>query len=109
MTYIKINDTLYPAAITGRLSDPNWGGRSSKTIRLEMAASTATELFINDVHWSIVEDYIDAEEHVQQIEYDNSEYCIAGDITDHRNGAVSVKMGKATDKEIIDIMMGGAV
>ena len=62
MTYIKINDTLYPAAITGRLSDPNWGGRSSKTIRLEMAASTATELFINDVHWSIVEDYIDAEE-----------------------------------------------
>lgn len=106
MTYIKINDTLYPAAITGRLSDPNWGGRSSKTIRLEMAASTAVELFVNDVHWSIVEDYIDDQEQTQQIEYDNSEYCIAGDITDHRNGAVSVKMGKATDAELLAIIMG---
>lgn len=109
MTYVKINNTLYPAAISGKLSDHSWDDRAVKTIRLAMDVNTASSLFVDDVHWSIVEDYIDDEEHVQQIEYDNSEYCIAGDITDHRNGAISVKMGKATDKEIIDIMMGGAV
>ncbi len=107
MTYVKINNTLYPASISGRINDHDWGGRSSKTIHLTMGATTAAELFINDVHWSIVDEYIDDQEQTQQIEYDNSEYCIAGDITDHRDGTVSVKMGKATDRELIEIMTGG--
>lgn len=32
-------------------------------------------------------------------EYDNSEYSLAGDITDHRDGTVSIKMGKPTEAE----------
>ena len=107
MTYIKINDVLYPASISGRMNDHDWGGRSSKTIHLTMSTADATSLFVDDVQWSIVDEYIDDQEQTQQIEYDNSEYCIAGDITDHRDGTVSVKMGKATDKELLEIMIGG--
>ena len=106
MIYVKINDTLFPASISGRMNDHDWGGRSSKTIHLTMSAANAASLFINDVQWSIVEEYEDAiEEQIR--EYDNSEYCVAGDITDHRDGTVSVKMGKATDRELIEIMTGG--
>jgi hypothetical protein len=32
-------------------------------------------------------------------EYDNSEYSLSGAITDHRNGTVSIKMGKPTETE----------
>lgn len=32
-------------------------------------------------------------------EYDHSDFCFAGDITDHRDGTLSVKMGKKTDLE----------
>ena len=34
-------------------------------------------------------------------EYDNSEYSLAGDITDHRDGTVSIKMGKPTEAETL--------
>ena len=106
MIYVKINDTLFPASISGRMNDHDWGGRSSKTIRLTMSAANAASLFINDVQWSIVEEIPEAIEEPLR-EYDNSEYCVAGDITDHRDGTVSVKMGKATDRELIEIMTGG--
>ena len=35
-------------------------------------------------------------------EYNNSDYCIAGDIIDHRDGTLSVKMGKPTDVEVLE-------
>lgn len=89
---IKINGTEYPATITGKMNDLEWDGRSSKTITLEMTHDEADELFVDGLEWSIV----DGED-----EWDNSEYCFAGDITDHRDGTVSVKMGKPTDLETI--------
>ena len=36
----------------------------------------------------------------EEIVTDLSEYCVAGDITDHRNGTISVVMGKQTTDEI---------
>lgn len=108
MTYIKINGTLYPAEISGKISDYSWDGRASKTIRLEMTAATAAELFVDDAPWSIIDEYEDEGQTVQQ-EYDNSEYCVAGDITDHRDGYVSVTMGKPTDAELLAIIIGGAI
>lgn len=106
MTFIKIDNTLYPAEISGRMNDHDWDGRSSKTIHLTMSAADAASLFVDDIRWFIVEEYTEEEQPVQ-IEYDNSEYCMAGDITDHRDGTVFVKMGKATDRELIEIMTGG--
>lgn len=114
MTYVKINNTLYPASITGNLTDKDWGNRPSKTIKLTMSSSTAAQLFVNDTTWSIVEQIPvynknDEIEETIENEYDNSDYCIAGDITDHRDGTISVKMGKLTDREMIDIMIGESV
>jgi hypothetical protein len=64
-----------------------------------MDYATANELFVDGVEWSIVDD--------ENTEYDNSDYCLAGDITDHRDGTLSVKMGKMTDlEEVLEAMYG---
>lgn len=110
-TYIKIGGQEYAAGITGTDMDTRWNYRKCKTIRLEMPYETAAELFQDNVPWSIIERYetpvLDengeptGEIETQQNEYDNSEYCVAGDITDHRDGTVSVKMGKFTNEELL--------
>lgn len=103
MTYIKVNNELYPASIGGKMVDHEWNDRQSKAITLTMTYAEAAELFTDGLEWSIV----DGEE-----EFDNSDYSIAGDIIDHRDGTVTVKMGKPTALEeaqlINDILTGGA-
>ena len=110
-TYIKIGGQEYAAGITGTDMDTRWNYRKSKTIRLEMPYETAAALFRDNVTWSIIERYetpvLDengeptGEVTTEQHEYDNSGYCVAGDITDHRDGTVSVKMGKFTNEELL--------
>lgn len=41
----------------------------------------------------------DTEELVE--EFDNTDYCVAGPVTDNRDGTVTVKMGKKTDSEML--------
>lgn len=121
-TYIKINngDILYPAVITGRMADKEWDNRETKAITLEMDYATANKLFIDGVIWSIVMEHpveveeIDDEGNpttktiIETEEFDNSEYSLAGDITDHRDGTLTVKMGKLTDLEqAYEIILGG--
>lgn len=108
MIYVNINGVLYPAYIEGCVSDRTWNNRASKTIRLTMTAAEANQIFIDDISWSIVERYEGENGQIIQNEYDNSEFCVAGDIIDHRNGEVSIKMGKLTDNEALNIIMGGA-
>lgn len=114
MTYIKINDTLYPATIDGVRINRPWGGRDSKAITLEMDHATALNTFVDDLDWSIVcqgNSYTDPEtgETItpEAETYDNSDFCVAGPITDNRNGTVTAKMGKPTDAELLAIIMGG--
>ena len=90
MTSIKINNELYPAYISGKMQDHDWDERQSKAITLTMTLAAAAELFIDGLEWSIVD---------EEEEFDNSDYSIAGDITDHRDGTVTVKMGKPTALE----------
>lgn len=119
MTYIKIGETLYPATVNGNLMDSEWGQRESKAITLEMDHAAALEIFVDDLAWSILLDGFRtvertqedgtvtvSQEHIQE-EYDNSDYCVAGPITDNRDGTISVKMGKPTDAELLAIIMGG--
>lgn len=124
-TYVKIHDVLYPASITGRVHDNSWDDRASKAIRVEMSYADAVALFTDDVLWSIVQEIEDIEEQQEEVyneeteemeiitknvpvirveEYDNSDYEVAGEITDHRDGTVTVKMGKLTAEELLEII-----
>lgn len=130
MTYVKINDTLYPVIIiNGKLSDKEWDGRASKSIKLEMDYVEAVNIWVEGLSWSTIdktmtfEMVVDEEgnpildengnpiyqevEHVT--EYDNSDYNVAGDIIIHRDGTVTVKMGKLTELEEAYAMLFGGV
>ena len=103
MVKVKINDRIFDGNVVGSIRDNSWGNRSSKSITLKIDYETTLATFADDVPWSILyqpSDYYDPE--TQQMvtppveEYDNSDYCILGDITVHRDGTVTVKMGKPT-------------
>lgn len=110
MTYIKINGNLYPATVNGSLKDRQWIDRESKSITLAMDYATALALFVDGLNWSIVMDVEQVQEDgtviTVQETYDNSEYDVAGPITDNRNGTVTVKMGKATAQELLAVLTG---
>ena len=107
--YIKVNNTEYPAAVIGVYNDRSWGDRDTKTITLTMTHDEAAQLFVDGLSWSIVQRDIvpvydkdgkptgETEEQVQ--EWDNSDYNVAGSITDNRNGTCTCKMGKKTQLE----------
>lgn len=117
MTYIKVNNTLYPATIDGRLADYEWDRRDTKSITLNMTYAEVLALLPDNTPWSIVQ-----KDTVQKIsedgqpmvddsgnavteevtnEYDNSEYSMSGVIRDNRDGTVTIKMGKPTEIENI--------
>ena len=108
--YIKVNNTEYPAAVSGANNDRTWNGRGTKTITLTMTHAEVAALLPDNTPWSIVQrktvDVLDEQgqptgETKEVVnEYDNSEYSLAGDITDHRDGTVSIKMGKPTESEL---------
>lgn len=108
-TYIKVNNTEYPAEINGNPKDRSWGERDTKTITLTMSHDAVAALLPDNTPWSIVQrDMVDVLDEQDQPtgetkevvnEYDNSAYSLAGDITDHRDGTVSIKMGKPTEAE----------
>lgn len=107
--YIKVNNTEYPTNISGTHKDRSWGERDTKTITLTMTTAEIAALLSDNTPWSIVQreavDKLDndgnptgeTEEVVN--EWDNSDYSLSGAITDHRNGTVSIKMGKPTETE----------
>ena len=111
MTYVKIGGTEYPAEINGKLADREWDDRDSKAITLTMGYSEAAALFVNGIAWSIVQresvPVLDENGHptgetTEQVsEFDNSDYSVAGSITDNRNGTVTCKMGRPTETETL--------
>ena len=109
MISFKANNTEYPASIAGKIPDRDWDGRESKAVTLTMEYTAASQLFVDGLSWSIVQrDTVpvydkdgkptgETEEQVQ--EWDNSDYNVAGSITDNRNGTCTCKMGKKTQLE----------
>lgn len=140
MIYVSIAGHQYPATITGRVSDKEWDNRETKAIKLEMSYAEAAAIWVNNVSWSILEDVTvhkpQTDEEGNEVfdennepiiiesavteEFDNSEYSLAGDIIDHRDGTVTIKMGKPTALELaeannvklseaLNILIGGDV
>ena len=117
MTYIKVNNTLYPAKIDGRIADYEWDRRDTKSITLSMTYAEVLALLPDNTAWSIVQ-----KDTVQKIgedgkpmvdesgnpvteevtsEFDNSEYSMSGVIRDNRDGTCTIKMGKPTEIETV--------
>ena len=113
MTYVKINGTTYPAVINGKHIDREWNDRESKTITIEMAYADAIAMFVDGLAWSILMDVEQEQEDgsivTVQEEYDNSEYSMAGSITDKRDGTLAVKMGKPTQIETLESKITGTI
>lgn len=109
MTYFKANNIEHLANIIGKIADGEWDNRESKAITLEMTYENAAQLFVDGLSWSIVqrdtvpvydESGNPTSETTEQVqEWDNSDYNIAGSITDNRNGTCTCKMGKKTKLE----------
>lgn len=107
--FIKVNGQEYPATCIYTYKDRNWDMRETQTVQLTMTAAEAAALLPDNTPWSIVQretqDVLDEQgqptgETKEVVnEYDNSAYSLAGDITDHRDGTVSIKMGKPTETE----------
>lgn len=102
-TYVSINGQKIEAAIYGLSRDTAWNDRESKEIVAPVPYEQAKSLFVDDVPWSIVQEEDDG----TSTTYDNSDFCAAGPITDNRDGTVSVKMGKPTAEELLNILMEG--
>ena len=106
--YVKVNNTEYPATVNGVYNDRDWDNRESKAVTLEMAHTQAAQLFVDGLSWSIVQrDTVpvydkdgnptgETKEQVQ--EWDNSDYNVAGSITDNRNGTCTCKIETKSTK-----------
>lgn len=107
--FIKVNGQEYPATLIYNYKDRNWDMRETQTVHLTMPYAQAAALLPSGTPWSNVfremKDKLDndgnptgqTEEVVT--EEDMSEYSLSGAITDHRDGTVSIKMGKPTEAE----------
>lgn len=104
-----MNGQEYPATLIYNYKDRNWDMRETQTVQLTMPYAQAAALLTTGTPWSNVfretKDKLDndgnptgqTEEVVT--EEDMSTYSLAGEIVDHRDGTVSIKMGKPTEAE----------
>ena len=111
MIYFKTNGTEYPADIIGKNQDREWDSRASKAVTLGLTYAQAAQIFVDGLAWSIVqredvpvygEDGLPTGETTETVqEWDNSGYCVAGPITDNRDGTITAKMGKKTASDVL--------
>ena len=103
-TYLKANNTETPCEAAEHYRDSAWG-RPTCTVTIKASAAEIAALLPNNEPWSLIEreDALDESGMPtgQTIDHerDMSEYSLSGDITDHRDGTVSIKMGKPTEEE----------
>lgn len=107
--FIKVGGQEYPATLIYNYKDRNWDMRETQTVQLTMPYAQAASLLTTGTPWfNVFRETVDkldndgnptgqTEEVVN--EWDNSAYSLSGAITDHRDGTVSIKMGKPTETE----------
>lgn len=107
--FIKVAGQEYPAKVIYLYKDRNWDMRETQTAHLTMPYAQAAALLTTGTPWfNVFRETVDkldndgnptgqTEEVVT--EEDMSAYSLAGEITDYRDGTVSIKMGKPTEAE----------
>lgn len=107
--FIKVGGQEYPATLIYNYKDRNWDMRETQTAQLTMPYAQAASLLTTGTPWfNVFRETVDkldndgnptgqTEEVVT--EEDMSAYSLAGEIVDHRDGTVSIKMGKPTETE----------
>lgn len=108
--FIKVNGQEYPATLIYNYKDLNWDMRETQTVHLTMPYAQAAALLPDNTPWSNVfretKDKLDNDSNptgqTEEVvtEEDMSAYSLAGEIVDHRDGTVSIKMGKPTESEL---------
>lgn len=113
MTYIKINDTLIPAEISGSKRDPKWDYRHTQEINCRLSYEEAKAAFVDGVEWYLVyqePSYVNEDGETvtpAPIVYDKTEFDKVMSISENRDGTVVIKMGETTAEEALAIIMGG--
>ena len=87
-----------------------------EVLRITVASTYAevAEKFVDGAKFAIRQREIlvmeDGTQTATDVDYDKSEYSIAGDIIDHRDGRITVYMGKMTEheKEVADLELENA-
>ena len=109
---ILINGSEYPAEkIDATNKNSRWDGRDTAAITLPMTHAQAVGLFVDGLAWSIVQRNVwpvynnqgqpTGETTTETQTFDNSDYSVAGSITDNRDGTVTCMMGKPTETETL--------
>ena len=109
--FIKVAGQEYPATCIYNYKDRNWDMRESVAVHLTMPYAQAAALLPSGTPWSNVfrerKDVLDengmliGQSEGVVTEEDMSAYSLAGQITDYRDGTVSIKMGKPTEAETL--------
>lgn len=107
--FIKVNGQEYPATCVYIYKDRNWDMRDTQTVHLTMPYAQAAALLTTGTPWfNVTRETVDkldndgnptGQTEEVMTEEDMSEYSLAGEIVDHRDGTVSIKMGKPTETE----------
>ena len=103
-TILKANNTETPCEAAEHYRDSAWG-RPTCTVTIKGSAAEIAALLPNNAPWSLIEreDVLDESGMPtgQTVDHERnmSEYSLSGDITDHRDGTLSIKMGKLTETE----------
>lgn len=104
MEFIKVDGQEYPVKSIYNYHDHEWDNRETVLIRLVMSYPEVVALLTDNIKWSKglrEEREVTGQTEEVMTEEDMSAYSLAGDITDHRDGTVSIKMGKATEAETL--------
>lgn len=109
MITIQIGSTKLDVELERFDYDGFWDDRASIAITLPMDYDTAVDTFVDDLKWSIVTPAgVDENGDERVTVTEMPEYIIAGPIVDHRDGTLTVRMGKYTEQELLEIPLPAA-
>lgn len=103
MDTVLISGREIPARARRRLCDTRWNNRECWELTMELDCAEAEKLFVHDADWQLRREIKGAETNV----VDMSEFSVAGPVIDNRDGTVTVKMGVLTEREALEIILGG--